>query len=235
MAVSSSRGSFWQFAPETLVRPCKHRAAVRVAKHTDPLEVQRFNLAERMVRLEARTHTIRRWTGLSEGRVRALYRLHVRDRGGARPVRHRGPPPHLVSFFLKTAQLRAEAAALAVLCSTLEVLPERRLANVRRELPGVQRGEALCRAYELYCALTGGTELTLEHAVLLVTAIAQGNELSLEHCAECGGALVYGPADLSRRICLACRVEEQWIRQLPHDRESEAPERGTLTVQQSLF
>ncbi len=206
---------------------------MRIAKHSDPLEVQRFSLAEKMVTLEARTHTIRRWTGLSEGRVRSLYRLHAQQRGLL--VRHRGPAPHLVGFFLKNPRLRSEASALAALCSTLKIIPAGRVSHARRELPSVQRGEALCRAYEFYRGLVGESVLTLEHAVLLVTAIAQGMELALDHCIGCGGAMIFGPADVGRRVCSACREEGQWEREPATQSSPAALEWEGCMVQQSLF
>ncbi len=38
---------------------------------------QRFDLAFRMIHHEARTSTIRSWTGLSDERIRKLYRSYV--------------------------------------------------------------------------------------------------------------------------------------------------------------
>ena len=44
----------------------------------------RYDLALRLIRHEARTHTIRQWTGLTDDRIRKLYRsyaLHEDTRG----------------------------------------------------------------------------------------------------------------------------------------------------------
>ena len=53
----------------------------------------RFDLAMRFIRHEARTHTIRAWTGLSDDRIRKLYR-HYSDEHGNAVSRPRGKSPH---------------------------------------------------------------------------------------------------------------------------------------------
>ena len=51
----------------------------------------RLDLALRFMRHEARTHTIRKWTGLTDDRIRKLYRSYFSI---AQPVpRHRGKSP----------------------------------------------------------------------------------------------------------------------------------------------
>ena len=44
---------------------------------------QRFDLALRMIHHEARTCTIRTWTGLTDDRIRKLYRSYVADHSPA--------------------------------------------------------------------------------------------------------------------------------------------------------
>ena len=67
----------------------------------------RFDIALRFIRHEARTHTIRAWTGLTDDRIRKLYRSYLADpRSG--PTRHRGKSPQQVAFFTRTPRLRAQ-------------------------------------------------------------------------------------------------------------------------------
>jgi hypothetical protein len=180
--------------------------------HTDLL---RYTLAARMVGHEARTDTIMRWSGLTEARVRELYRSYESDSGNRKAVRHRGPAPRQPAFFLRSAQMRTEAAALAAVCSILGVVPPRTLPNAHRELPNFRRGELLCRAYEMYRSLVGASELTLEHAALLVIAIAQATELRLGRCLHCGSAMVFDALGTSRLVCGHCCHEERLEAQAP--------------------
>lgn len=183
------------------------RQKMRVPKRRYRNDLQRYALAARMVVHEVRTETIRRWSGLSEGRVRQLYRAYARERDDQRTVRHRGPAPNRPTFFLRSAQNRHDAGALAALCSALGAIPPQPVPNARRELPSVQRGELLCRAYELFRDLVGSTTITLEHTLLLAVAISQGTELKLGNCSECGGALIYQPyASAQIPPCKFCRT-----------------------------
>ena len=51
----------------------------------------RFDLALRFMRHEARTHTIRKWTGLTDDRIRKLYRSYLVHLP-SQVARHRGNP-----------------------------------------------------------------------------------------------------------------------------------------------
>ncbi|HEY5019533.1 MAG TPA: hypothetical protein VII17_00805, partial [Steroidobacteraceae bacterium] len=54
---------------------------------------RRFEIALRFIQHEARTHTIRTWTGLTDDRIRKLYRTYVKDGQGVALTRHRGKSP----------------------------------------------------------------------------------------------------------------------------------------------
>ena len=177
---------------------------MRVWGHRYNRDLQRYSLALRMIGHEARTHTICEWTGLPPERIRILCRTYARDHGKQHAVRHRGPSPQNLSFFLRSSRLRSEAAAIAGLCYVLDVIPSRRLSNARRELPNVGRGQRMCLAFEMYRKLVPASKITLEHIVLLVTAIAQGNELRVIHCLGCGGAIIMDRFELARRRCTHC-------------------------------
>ena len=53
----------------------------------------KFDLALRLIRHEARTGTIRDWTGLSDDRIRKLFRSYAEQLGEHRVLRHRGKAP----------------------------------------------------------------------------------------------------------------------------------------------
>ena len=64
-------------------------------------------------RHEARTRTIKSWTGLTDDRIRKLYRSYVADAGRRVVRRHRGKSPRQSAFFMRNAGVRREAAGLA--------------------------------------------------------------------------------------------------------------------------
>ena len=73
---------------------------------------QRFDLALRLISHEARTCTIRIWTGLSDDRIRKLYKSYLAHSGGVRVSRHRGKPPTQVNFFQRNREIRGVRRAL---------------------------------------------------------------------------------------------------------------------------
>lgn len=169
---------------------------------------QRYDLALRFIQHEARTRTIRHWTGLSDDRIRKLYRSYSTE-DGAEVVRHRGKSPQQTSFFVRTPRMRQEAAVLASVCYLLGVMPARQVADAHRTLPGMQRGEALCEAFETYRRLVPTPRISFEHAVFLVTALARGDELHATHCADCAGLIVIDRFAPHTRRCLACEDSHQ--------------------------
>src|SRR5580658_847872 len=87
----------------------------------------RFHVALRFIRHEARTHTIRYWTGLTDDRIRKLYRSYLANSAERSLRRHRGKSPERVAMFLRSARQREETALLASLYRMLGLLPERSL------------------------------------------------------------------------------------------------------------
>ena len=82
---------------------------------------ERIDLALRMIHHEARTTTIRHWTGLTDDRIRKLYHTYVvAVTPGVR--RHRGKSPTQTAFFLKNAAHRRQTATLAGLFALLGLL-----------------------------------------------------------------------------------------------------------------
>ena len=169
----------------------------------------RFDLALRFIQHEARTRTIRLWTGLTDDRIRKLYRSYIADDGAEGITRHRGKSPQQAAFFTRTPHMRQEAAVLASVCYLLGVMPLARVADAHRALPGVQRGEALCEAFEIYRRLVKSPHISFEHAVFLVTALARGDELSATLCSECRGLIVVDRCAMPERRCFNCEESLQ--------------------------
>jgi hypothetical protein len=164
----------------------------------------RFDLALRFIQHEARTGTIRLWTGLTHDRIRKLIRSYITIDGAEAVTRHRGKSPQQAAFFMRTPAMRQESAVLASVCYLLGVMPLSRGADAHRALPGVQRGEALCEAFEIYRRLVKSPHISFEHAVFLVTALARGDEISATQCSQCHGLIVVDHCALLEPHCHNC-------------------------------
>ncbi|MCP5327273.1 MAG: hypothetical protein R3E75_06830 [Steroidobacteraceae bacterium] len=166
----------------------------------------RYDLALRLIRHEARTQTIRQWTGLTDDRIRKLYRSYVRSGGGSGACvrRHRGKSPRQVSFFARSRLLQQDTSCLIAVFSMFGVLPAQRLSDAPRTLPNVTRGELLCDAYETYRRITHQPQISFEHAAFLAVALATGSEIRLQSCRHCKGLGFGDPLTLRAVECLSC-------------------------------
>ena len=163
----------------------------------------RLDLALRFMRHEARTHTIRKWTGLSDDRIRKLYREYLEKTRG-QVSRHRGKSPAQASYFIRTPRVQQESAVLASLYCMLGALPVPGMVNIDPPVPGVARGERLCQAFEAYLTFVQSAQITFEHAVLLINELARGVEIRLADCMICGGLVVVDGLALREVRCGRC-------------------------------
>ena len=177
---------------------------MRISDHRYFRDVRKYHLAMRLIHHEARTGTIRHWTGLSARCIRNLFRSYVRGDIAGCAARHRGPSPHMVEQLLQSPQLRDEVAVLASVLCLFDLIPSRPKPNERQESPNILRAEQLCAAFEMLCDLMPSTKLTLEHALLLVTALVRGEELGLGKCPACGALIVIDFHGDSAQTCGLC-------------------------------
>ena len=177
---------------------------MRVIEERYSRDRQRHDLALRFIQLEARTHTICVWTGLTGDRIRKLYHTYAVNKVEDAPPRHRGRSPHQIAFFVRTPHIRQEAAILASICRLFGVLPSHHLLDAPRALPSIRRGEALCEAFEMYRNLIPARRISFEHAVFLMIALAGGEDLRLDPCVDCTGLTVVDRWEPSTRRCLVC-------------------------------
>jgi hypothetical protein len=175
-------------------------------------ERARMELALRFLGHEARTQTIRAWTGLSDDRIRKLYRSYM-SQGDRDLPRHRGKSPHQVAYFTRSLRAQQESSVLASVLALLGVLPPAALAAAAaaparattvQALPGLGRGALLCQAYEVFRLLLPATQISFEHAVFLATALARGDQLRLGACHECGSLVVTEHFPLRDPRCHHC-------------------------------
>jgi len=149
----------------------------------------KFDLAFRLIRHEARTGTIREWTGLSDDRIRKLFRSYVQDFGDTRIRRHRGKPPRQPAYFLRNTLLRTQSSSLAsILCQygLLETTDPSQPGTPER----LRWGELFCVAWETFLQEHEQPHLGFEHACFLRRALERQRELALDNCSMCGALLV---------------------------------------------
>jgi hypothetical protein len=175
---------------------------MRISDDRYSRERARMELALRFLRHEARTQTIRAWTGLSGDRIRKLYRSYMSHARRYLP-RHRGKSPHQIAYFSRSLRLQEETAVLASVLSLLGVLPAAS-ADAPGVLPGLKRGELLCQAFEAFRLLLPAAQISFEHAVFLATALARGDQLRLGGCSECGALMVTERFALRAARCHHC-------------------------------
>jgi hypothetical protein len=164
----------------------------------------RLDLAVRFIRHEARTRTIRLWTGLTDDRIRKLYRSYLTGDAHPQVARHRGKSPQQASFFTRSLEAREDAAALASLLHLYGVLPRQPIADAGRVLPSAQRGELLCGAYESFLRIRPASRISFEHAVFLSVALARADELQIVACASCTSLGLVDQLAMRGSRCLAC-------------------------------
>ncbi len=170
----------------------------------------RLDLALRFIHHEARTHTIRAWTGLTDDRIRKLYRTYLCEADGPGVARHRGKSPRQAAFFTRSLRMRRESAVFASVSSLFGLLTRETILvqNSTQPAPTVARGALLCEAFETYRALVGEEpQISFEHAVFLLGALHSGDELRVAHCRDCSGVLVTDRLALRTPVCNDCAEE----------------------------
>jgi hypothetical protein len=175
---------------------------MRVSDDRYTRDRQKFDLAVRLIRHEARTYTIRQWTGLSDDRIRKLYRSYVSNSGTQSVTRHRGKSPRQAAFFFRNPEMHFHAAQLASMF-LLYGLVARGDHGIepRYRLGSLDSCALLCRAYEAYREMHSPASISFEHAWFLLLALARRDEVGVARCMNCGALRV---RDLLARRKLTC-------------------------------
>jgi len=178
---------------------------MRVSDDRYTRDRSRIDLALRLIAHEARTFTIKQWTGLSDDRIRKLYRSYVLTERAHRVLRHRGKSPRQAAYFFRNAELQFHAAQLAslfivygLLCGTMLGLES------RYRLGSLESGTLLCQVYEAYLDLHTPARISFEHAWFLLLALARHEELTLSRCESCGGVQLCDLLARRRPPCVNC-------------------------------
>jgi hypothetical protein len=182
---------------------------VRISDARYSRDLRRHQLAWRFIRHEVRTRTIERWTGLSMYRIRNLYDAYAAGASESARSPLRGKAPYTISFFWRSAHVKCEAAVLAGFLKTFEVCPEHPAENAYEHLAGLARGERLLRAYEEFKAYLPSTQISLEHAMLLLTELTRGVEIELAPCSSCHVLILVDRLAIGALRCAYCAYEAQ--------------------------
>ena len=178
---------------------------MRISEDHYDRDRQRVELALRFLTHEARTQTIHVWTGLTEHRIRNLYRSHL-GRAACYLPRHRGQSPHQAAYFMRTLRIKQEASVLASFFVLPGLLPAEPSAAAAATLPNVARGHWLCTAFETYTTMIPAASISFEYAVFLVGCLARGDQLRLAKCCDCGGIIVVERFPIREKRCPHCVV-----------------------------
>lgn len=175
---------------------------MRVSENRYEKDKRSLDVALRFLQHDARTQLIRRWTGISDDRIRKLYNTYLRQTKCV--PRHRGKSPHQVAIFARTLRMQQEAAWLASLLALIGVIPAEPSSEAALDLPGLARGKLLCDAFETYRAMVPSAQISFDHAVFLATTLAHGVRLRFATCLDCGSLLVIDALSLRDRRCYQC-------------------------------
>ena len=180
---------------------------MRVSDDRYTRDRQRLDLALRLIRHEARTFTIRQFTGLSDDRIRKLYRSYVMYQGTRGVLRHRGKSPRQAAFFFKNPENNFQSAQLASLY-LMYGLFDGTGPGVRPifRIGSLDGGVLVCRAYEAYRELHAPAIISFEHAWFLMLALGRCDEVSIACCEICGGVRLRDLLARRKSTCANCDV-----------------------------
>lgn len=157
----------------------------------------KLDLAIRLIRHEARTCTIKSMTGLTDDRIRKLYRNYVEHEAASMVRRHRGKSPRQVAWFLRNSETRRQAAVLAGLFGLCGLLEAPRTAGIAT----LRWGAMFCRAFETYLREHDEACISFEHAWFLLLALCRHQDLMFAQCPRCQ---TLGLVDHHRPASSAC-------------------------------
>ncbi|HMN43576.1 MAG TPA: FlhC family transcriptional regulator [Povalibacter sp.] len=165
------------------------------------LDRQRHDLALRMIRHEARTCTIRTCTGLTDDRIRRLYKTFTHHEAHIEVRRHRGKSPRQASYFTRSTRMQFEASCLGNVFAAFDLLQTTSGADE------LEYGERFCDAYETHRQLVQGPRISFEHAWFLLNLLSRGATLHANRCRHCSSRYLRDRFSATRRRCPFCELK----------------------------
>lgn len=176
-------------------------------------EREKFDLAIRLIRHEARTGTIRTFTGFSEDRIRKIFVTYFSP-GPDAIRRRRGKTPTQIAPFVRNARRQGEASLLAGLFIRAGAATFDLHGRTSRD-PGLDNlhfGQRFCAAFECYRGLQPDPQLTFEWAWNLYRSLVTRRELHLAFCAICDAAYIDDAYALNLARCPYCEQKDHRLR-----------------------
>ena len=170
-------------------------------------ERQRHDLALRMIRHEARTCTIRSCTGLTDDRIRRLYKTYASHMPSAPVRRRRGKSPRQVAFFVRNARVQLESSMLASVFAMFGLW--RMQASQPGSIPpaSLDFGRLFCDAYETHRQLLRNADISFEHAWFLLQLLTRNAHLHAVRCRHCDSQYLRDRVNVCRRACPVCTLK----------------------------
>jgi hypothetical protein len=169
---------------------------------------RRHDLALRMIHHEARTCTIRSCTGLTDDRIRRLYKAYASHLNSAPVRRHRGKSPRQVAFFIRNTRAQFESSLLASVFTVFGLL-RADAATVE----SIEFGKLFCDAYETHRQLLRTAEISFEHAWFLLQLLTRSADLRAVRCRHCDSQYLQDRIGGCRRSCPACKLKRSGLDQ----------------------
>lgn len=170
-------------------------------------EQAKFELAIRMIRHEARTGTIRYFTGLNDDRIRKLYTTYFKFSDV--PVRRqRGRSPTRVSPLVRTPQRALESGVFANLLLANGLFSVDNPPGPTLQL-NIDFGHRFCECFETFEMLVPRGSLSFEWSWNLLMSMRRGDELGIAHCDTCSICYLFDILSLPRSVCPACLLFEE--------------------------
>jgi hypothetical protein len=178
-------------------------------------ERSRHDLALRMIRHEARTCTIRECTGLTDDRIRKLYRSYAHELSEAPVRRRRGKSPRQVTFFVRNTRAQFESSLLASAFAAFGLLQAAQSNNHSEPTDSIDYGRRFCDAYETHQQLLNTQTLSFEHAWFLLQLLNRSGDLRAVRCRQCDSYYLKDKFNLCRHTCPTCRLKRARCRGTP--------------------
>lgn len=167
---------------------------------------QRHDLALRMIGHEARTCTIKACTGLTDDRIRRLYKTLTDHHSTMTVRRRRGKSPRQIAFFTRNAQVQFESSFLAGVFTAFGLTQQQGATS--EECPSLEFGQRFCDAYETHRQLLDRAVVSFEHAWFLLQLLNRRNELKSTRCRRCHSHYLRDLINVSARSCPVCELKE---------------------------
>ncbi|MEM8982037.1 MAG: hypothetical protein AAGC71_03360 [Pseudomonadota bacterium] len=169
-------------------------------------ERSQLELTLKLIAVEARTHTIKRCTGLSDDRIRKIYSRYFKSTTAATVRRRRGKSPRQVAYFVKNPDHQMQATTLYYLFVSSGLLSSDAAGTIIQnwQTPDIEYGHRALAAYDTYRRLYAAPLYNFEWAWALLQIL--GDALVLTDCNDCQLRYVHDRLGIDFHRCPGCEL-----------------------------